>query len=49
MVEKMTLKLGSLGGDFQLIDPTAMTKITGGKSLDLQPSVSNTCGGIMPS
>ncbi len=46
---KITLKLGSLDGDFQLIDPKSMTKITGGKSYTTPPVFANTCGGIMPS
>jgi len=49
MEDKMILKLGSLGNEFQLIDPISMNKITGGKSLVPSQSLHNTCGGIMPS
>ncbi len=49
MIDKMTLKLGSLGDDFQLINPDSMSKITGGATLSRPPSLISTCGGIMPS
>ena len=48
-MDKITFRLGSLGTDFQLIEPKAMDKITGGSALTSPTSVINTCGGIMPS
>jgi len=48
MGEKVTLKLGALKGGFELIDPTAMNKIIGGRNLNIRIG-GNSCGGILPS